>query len=76
MLEVHEIDNILRYFDPEKKGSSKSYDLDEVLTEGYHRTLDAVIEVNASKVFKFKGNLNVDIERRRTIRIKKTIIFP
>jgi len=72
---VREIKNILRYFDPEKGGKDKVYQLSEVLTESYHKTLDAVIEVNASGAFKFNGSLNVEHKSRRTIRIDKTIRF-
>lgn len=75
LLEVREIKNILRYFDPEKGGKDKLYQLSEVLTENYHKTLDAVIEVNTSGAFKFNGSLNVDHKSRRTIRIDKTIHF-
>lgn len=75
LLEVREIKNILKYFDPEKGGKDKVYQLSEVLTEKYHKTLDAVIEVNASGTFKFNGSLNIDHTSRRTIRIDKTIHF-
>lgn len=76
LLEVSKIRNVFELFDPEKGGKTKSFQLSEVLTENYHKTLDAVIEINASEVFKFKGSLNTDYECRRTIRIDKTIIFP
>ena len=76
LLEVSKIRNVFELFDPEKGGKTKSYQLSEVLTENYHKTLDAIIEVNASGVFSFKGSLNTDYECRRTIRIDKTIIFP
>lgn len=75
LLEVKKIRNIFELFDPEKGGKTKSYQLSEVLTEDYHKTLDAVMEINASKVFKFEGKLNIDHKCRRTIRIDKTINF-
>lgn len=75
LLDVREIKNILKYFDPEKGGKDKVYQLSEVLTEKYHKTLDAVIEVNTSGAFKFNGSLNVDHKSRRTIRIDKTNHF-
>ena len=75
LLEVREINNILRQFDPEIDGKDKKYQLSEILTENYHKTIDAVIKINASGAFKFKGELNTDHVCRRTIRIDKTIYF-
>ena len=75
LLEVREIDNILRQFDPEIDGKDKKYQLSEVLTENYHKTIDAVIRINASGTFNFKGELNTDYVCRRIIRIDKTIYF-
>ena len=75
LLEVKKIRDIFELFDPEKGGKTTSYQLSEVLTEDYHKTLDAVLEINASKVFKFNGKLNIDHKCRRTIRIDKIIHF-
>ena len=75
LLEVREIDNIFRKFDSEIDGKVTIHQLSEVLTENYHKTIDAVIRINASGAFKFKGELNTDYVCRRTIRIDKTIYF-
>lgn len=75
LLEVREINNIFRQFDSDIDGKDKKYQLSEVLTEDYHKTLDAVIEINKSGAFDFKGKLNIDTECKRTIRIDKTIYF-
>lgn len=75
LLEVREIANILSYFNSEIEGRDKVYQLSEVLTEDYHKTLDAVIDINKSGAFTFKGKLNTDNACRRTIRIDKAIYF-
>ncbi len=75
LCEVREIANVLKQFDSEIEGKDKMYQLSEVLTENYHKTLDAVIEINLSGAFDFDGKLNIDNSCRRTIRIDKTIYF-
>ena len=75
LLEVPKIADILKCFNSKIKGKDKLYQLSEVLTESYHKTIDAVIKINASGAFKFKGELNTDYVCRRTIRIDKTIYF-
>lgn len=75
LLEVKKIRDIFKLFDPEIHGKNTSYQLSEILTENYHKTLDAVIGINASGIFSFKGSLNVDHKCRRTIRIDKKVIL-
>ena len=75
LLEVREIANILNFFNSEIEGKDKVYQLSEVLTEDYHKALDAVIDINKSGAFTFKGKLNTDNACRRTIRIDKAIYF-
>ena len=75
LLEVPKIADILKRFDSIIKGKDKLYQLSEVLTENYHKTIDAVVKINYSGAFKFKGELNTDYVCRRTIRIDKTIYF-
>lgn len=73
--EAPEIKKILNLFDVEIGGKDKTYQLSENLTENYHKTLDLLIEVNASGTFDFKGKLNTDFKCRRTISINQTIYF-
>lgn len=75
LLEVREIEKVLKQFDSDIEGRDKMYQLSEILTESYHKTLDAVIEINKSGAFEFDGKLNIDNSCRRTIRIDKTIYF-
>lgn len=75
LLEVREIDNIFRQFDSDIDGKDHKYQLSEVLTENYHKTIDAVLKINKTKAFSFHGKLNADTACRRTIRIDQTIYF-
>ncbi len=73
LLEVREIKNILDQF--KIQGKDKTYQLSEVLTEDYHKTIDGIVELNASRAFKFDGKLNYDIKCRRKICIDQKIGF-
>lgn len=75
LLENHEISEILRQFDPDIGGKQKCYHLDESLSEQYNQHINATLNVNASNVFTFKGELHQDYKRRRELRITKDIWF-